>query len=100
MSPKTASLAAGLKSQEALCEGVALSRFPCRYGAMMAICSDLDVTPDSRMYWEISRFLNTTETTPPGPGVGLEVRNSIYFDMAPTEFAHRNTNTPTDETER
>jgi hypothetical protein len=58
---------------------------------MLAICSDLDETPDRRVYWEIMRFLNTTEETAMGPGVGLEVGNSIYFDMPPNQFAYWNT---------
>ena len=57
----------------------------------MAICSDLDETPDRCVYWEIMRFLNTTEETSMGPGVGLEVGNSIYFDMPPEQFAYWNT---------
>ncbi len=58
---------------------------------MLAICSDLDETPDRKCYWEIMRFLNTTETTAMGPGVGLEVGNSIYFDMPPEQFSYWNT---------
>jgi len=58
---------------------------------MLAICSDLDETPDRRVYREIARFLNTNETTTIGPGVGLEIGNSIYFDMAPNQFAYWNT---------
>jgi hypothetical protein len=58
---------------------------------MLAICSDLDETPDRRAYWEIVRFLNTTQETALGPGVGLEVGNSIYFDMPADQFAYWNT---------
>jgi len=58
---------------------------------MLAICSDLDETPDRYVYWEIMRFLNTTKTTSMGPGAGLEVGNSIYFDMPPDRFAYWNT---------
>lgn len=75
---------------------VKLRQFPYPYRAMLAICSDLDETPDRSVYWEIMRFLNTTETTAMGPGVGLEVSNSIYFDMSPGQFAYLNT----DETGR
>ncbi|MBW2595338.1 MAG: hypothetical protein JRC93_05085 [Deltaproteobacteria bacterium] len=64
---------------------------PYPYRAMLAICSDLDETADRRVYLEIMRFLNTTETTAMGPGVGLEVGNSIYFDMPPEQFAYWNT---------
>jgi len=58
---------------------------------MLAICSDLDETPDRHVYWSIMRFLNTTEETAMGQGVGLEVGNSIYFDMPPGQFAYWNT---------
>ena len=68
-----------------------LRHVPYPYRAMLAICSDLDETPDRFAYEEIMRFLNTTETTVMGPGVGLEVGNSIYFDMAPGQFAYWNT---------
>ena len=68
-----------------------LRRFPYPYRAMMAICSDLDETPNAGVYREIMRFLNTTETTSMGRGVGLEVGNTIYFDMAPGEYAYWNT---------
>jgi len=64
---------------------------PYPYRAMLAICSDLDETPDRHVFWEIMRFLNTTEETTIGQGVGLEVGNSIYFDMPPGQFAYWNT---------
>jgi hypothetical protein len=70
---------------------VHLERIPHPYKAILAICSDLDETPDRQTYWEIMRFLNTTETTSMGPGVGLEVGNSFYFDMPPDQFAYWNT---------
>jgi hypothetical protein len=69
-------------------ELVSLRRVPYPYGGMLAVCSDLDETPDRSVYWEILRFLNTTETTPMGEGVGLEVGNSLYFDMDPAQFAY------------
>ncbi len=69
---------------------VLLRSIPYPYRAMLAICSDLDETPNRRVYWEIMRFLNTAEETTMGPGVGLEVGNSIYFDM-PGQFAYWNT---------
>lgn len=68
-----------------------LRPLPYPYRAMLAICSDLDETPDRHVYWEIARFLNTTEATSMGPGVGLEVGNTIYFDMPPDQFAYWNT---------
>lgn len=58
---------------------------------MLAICSDLDETADAQVYAEQMRFLNTREPTAMGPGVGLEVGNSIYFDMPPGQFAYWNT---------
>ncbi|MGE4092137.1 MAG: hypothetical protein AB7G75_14980 [Candidatus Binatia bacterium] len=64
---------------------------PYPYKAMLAICSDLDETPDRRVYWEIMRFLNTRQETAIGPGLGLEVGNSIYFDMPQDQFAYWNT---------
>jgi len=57
----------------------------------LAICSDLDETPDRDVYRETMRFLNTTESTSMGGGVGLEIGNSIYFDMPPNQFAYWNT---------
>ena len=70
---------------------VQLRPLPYPYRAMVAICSDLDETLDRHVYWEIMRFLNTTEETAMGPGAGLEVGNSIYFDMPPDHFAYWNT---------
>lgn len=58
--------------------------------ATLAICSDLDETPDAATYFELMRFLNTTRDTSMGPGVGLEVGNTIYFDMAPGQFSYWN----------
>lgn len=65
-----------------------LRAFPQPYKAALAICSDLDETPDRQTYFDICRFLNTTCDTTMGPGVGLEVGNSIYFDMPPNQFAY------------
>jgi hypothetical protein len=55
---------------------------------MLAISSDLDLTRDRHAYLESMRFLNTSADTAAGPGVGLEVGNSIYFDMPPDQFAY------------
>jgi hypothetical protein len=55
---------------------------------MLAVCSDLDETPDAGVYLEIARFLNTRDMTAMGEGVGLEVGNSIYFDMPPGRFSY------------
>lgn len=70
---------------------VRLRAVPFPYKSAMAICSDLDETPDSRVYYESMRFLNTTETTAMGPGVGLEVGNTIYFQMPQDQFSYWNT---------
>lgn len=58
--------------------------------ATLAICSDLDETPDAATYFELMRFLNTTEETSMGPGVGLEIGNTLYFDMAPGQLSYWN----------
>ena len=68
-----------------------LRRLPYPYQAMLAICSDLDETPDRQVYEESMRYLNTTQSTSMGEGVGLEVGNSMYFDMPPDQFAYWNT---------
>lgn len=70
---------------------VALMKIPYPYQAMLAICSDLDETPDLDIYMETIRFLNTKENTSFGAGLGLEVGNSIYFDMPPNQFSYWNT---------
>lgn len=71
-------------------EGVQPRRFPFPYRAMLAICSDLDETPDAETYFDTCRLLNTREDTSLGTGVGLEVANSIYFDMPAGQFAYWN----------
>ena len=70
---------------------VELRQIPYPYKSAVAICSDLDETPDRRVYLESMRFLNTTADTSMGRGVGLEVGNTIYFDMPPDQFAYWNT---------
>ncbi|MET0554908.1 MAG: hypothetical protein ABW221_17840 [Vicinamibacteria bacterium] len=68
-----------------------LRAHPYPYRAALAICSDLDETPDRHVYREIARYLNTEAATAMGPGLGLEVGNTIYFDMPPDQFAYWNT---------
>lgn len=68
-----------------------IRKIPYPYQAMLAICSDLDETPDRKTYFEMMRFLNTNEDTLYGSGVGLEIGNSIYFSMPPDQFAYWNT---------
>jgi len=58
--------------------------------ATLAICSDLDGTLDAATYFELMRFLNTTQDTSMGPGVGLEIGNSIHFEVPPNEFSYWN----------
>lgn len=70
---------------------IELRRYPYPYRALMAICSDLDETPDKSVYLESSRYLNTTSETCMGPGVGLEIGNTIYFDMPADQFSYWNT---------
>ncbi len=70
---------------------VGLRPFPYPYRSALAICSDLDETPDTAGYLEMMRFLNTSSPTVCGHGVGLEVGNSIYFDMPPEQFSYWNT---------
>ncbi len=67
---------------------VVLAKYPYPYRAMLTICSDLDETPDRSVYREIARFLNTTDSTLMGPGVGLEVGNSIFFLMPRHQFSY------------
>ncbi|WP_299659941.1 hypothetical protein [uncultured Psychromonas sp.] len=70
---------------------VSLRKYPYPYHAMLAICSDLDETPNKEIYFETARYLNTTEETSLGKGVGLEVGNTIYFDMPEHNFSYTNT---------
>ncbi len=70
---------------------VRLRSFPYPYRCMLAICSDLDSTADRHTYLEIMRFLNTEETTAMGPGVGLEVGNSIHFRAIAPQFSYWDT---------
>lgn len=67
-----------------------LRPFPYPFRAMMAVCSDLDGTPDEASYLETIRFLNGTGDTAMGPGLGLEAGNTIYFDMPAGSFSYWN----------
>jgi len=73
------------------CPDVQLRPFPYPYRSMLAICSDLDGTPNKHVYMEIMRFLNTAETTAMGQGVRLEVGNSIHFRAKPQRFSYWST---------
>lgn len=70
---------------------VELRRLPYPYRAALAICSDLDTTPNLEAYVGTMRLLNETGQTPGGPGLGLEVGNTIYFDMPRDQFSYWNT---------
>lgn len=71
---------------------VYIRRLPYPFRAMLAICSDLDGTPEGHVYFTMMKYLNTTEETLFGPGVGLEIGNTIYFDVSPPQFCYWNTN--------
>lgn len=58
--------------------GVSLRPFPYPYRAMLAISNDIDQSSAPR-FRSIHRFLNTTEETPMGPGLGLDVADSFWF---------------------
>ena len=66
-------------------------KYPYPYQSMLAICSDLDETRTAHDYFSIGEFLNTDHRTPIGTGIGLEVGNTIYFDMPGEQFAYWNT---------
>ena len=70
---------------------VSLRKYPYPYSAMLTICSDLDETPNKQIYFETARYLNTNEETLLGKGVGLEVGNTIYFEMPEHNFSYTNT---------
>ena len=69
---------------------ISICKNPYPYKAMLAICSDLDETRSAEIYFNTSMYLNSTGQTPFGKGVGLEVGNTMYFDMAPGEFCYWN----------
>jgi len=58
---------------------VRLLRFPAPYRGAVALSNDTDDLRDPRGWWEFLRFLNTTETTWLGPGLGMEVGDSFWF---------------------
>ncbi len=67
-----------------------LRPYPYPYEAMLAICSDLDETPNGDVYFECAKYLNTDEHTRFGPGLNLEVGNTLYFGMPEGEFSFYN----------
>ncbi len=55
-----------------------LRRFPYPFQAMLAVASDCDgMTP--RKFTLIHRFLNTHSSTVLGPGLGLDIADSLFF---------------------
>jgi hypothetical protein len=57
---------------------------------MLAICSDLDETPDWQAYIQTMKYLNSNDSTLMGLGINLEVGNSIYFDMPKGQLSYWN----------
>ena len=55
-----------------------LRKFPYPFKAALAIASDID-SCSARDFEEIHRFLNTTEMTAMGPGLGLDVADSMWM---------------------
>lgn len=88
--PTPAGVRSGSVRGESGAADVTLRPWPYPYQAALAICSDLDETPTADDYLDMMRLLNTTEATRLGTGLGLEVGNSIYFDMAPSQFSYWN----------
>lgn len=66
-------------------------RFPYPYRALLAICSDLDETLDDRVYLATIQYLNGRTAGAFGDGLGLEVGNTIFFDMPSGQFSYWNT---------
>ncbi|NOG82980.1 MAG: hypothetical protein HND49_04065 [Planctomycetes bacterium] len=72
---------------------VALRKFPYPYRAALSICSDIDNTETLEEFLAINTFLNTTEMTSMGRGVGLDIGNSFFF-FAPRSEAISYFNSP------
>ena len=64
--------------------GVILQRFPGEFKAMLAISSDADGTREE-VAQEIWKFLRTTDDTIYGPGVELDIADSVFF-FAPSSI--------------
>ncbi|RNC29089.1 MAG: hypothetical protein AWM53_01009 [Candidatus Dichloromethanomonas elyunquensis] len=58
-----------------------LRKFPYPYDAMLAICSDADMTT-LQEFEEYHRFLNTKEKTLNGIGLGLDIGDSAWMYIA------------------
>lgn len=73
---------------------VSLRKFPAPYKAMLAISNDIDLTTVHRLRG-LFRLLNTTSETPDGPGLGLDIPNSMWMYRAADdlpEFGRRMAN--------
>lgn len=58
-----------------------IRKFPFPYQAMLAIASDID-DMTAEEFALIHRFLNTKEQTPYGRGVGLDIADTLWVNMA------------------
>lgn len=58
--------------------GIRPRPYPYPFRAMLAINTDIDHTT-ARVFREVHRFLHTEEATSMGPGVGLDVADSMWF---------------------
>lgn len=58
-------------------QGVRIRLFPYPYRAALAVCSDIDdTTPE--LFTAVHRLLNSQEESEFGPGLGLEIADSLY----------------------
>ena len=62
---------------------ISLRRYPYPFRAALALSNDAEfLTP--RAFWDLHRFLNTTDSTPLGPGLGLQIGDSAFmYSVAP-----------------
>ncbi len=60
-------------------QNISLRKFPYPYRAMFAISSDVDHAVSQIAYIEFMKYLNTTQQTCYGSGLGLEISNSFWF---------------------
>lgn len=70
-------------------DAVSLRTFPYPYRAALTLCSDIDGTHTAEHFLTIQDFLCSTQMTPMGPGLGLEIGNSFYPFTPDDSFAYR-----------